>query len=266
MEKALDKSVRVCYTIIAIFKSVPRCRQDWGNSRRAHRTGCGGVALRVCQSCRRQDFLLPPGDVRVTARRCFADVLPMLWSITEKEWNRMKPRTQIMDEATLRRTMARITHEVLERNQGVRDLCVLGVKRRGVPLARMLCDNIRRFEGAEVPLGFLDVTLRRDDLSERDKQALATGSTVPFDLHDKTVVLVDDVLYTGRTAKAALETVFGFGRPRAVQLVVLIDRGHRELPIRPDYVGKNVPTSRSETIAVRLEEIDGETAVYICDA
>ncbi len=210
--------------------------------------------------------MLPPGDVRVTARRCFADVLPVFWSITEKEWNRMKPRTQIMDEATLRRTMARITHEVLERNQGVRDLCVLGVKRRGVPLARMLCDNIRRFEGAEVPLGFLDVTLRRDDLSERDKQALATGSTVPFDLHDKTVVLVDDVLYTGRTAKAALETVFGFGRPRAVQLVVLIDRGHRELPIRPDYVGKNVPTSRSETIAVRLEEIDGETAVYICDA
>lgn len=177
----------------------------------------------------------------------------------------MKPRIQIMDEATIKRTMARITHEVLERNQGVKDLCVLGVKRRGAPLASMLCENIRKFEGAEVPLGFLDVTMCRDDWSEEKKRANATGSVVPFDLHEKSVVIVDDVLYTGRTAKAAIETVFSFGRPRDVQLVVLVDRGHRELPIRPDYVGKNVPTARSEAIAVRLQEIDGENAVYICD-
>ncbi len=178
---------------------------------------------------------------------------------------KMVPRTQIMDETTLKRTMARITHEVLERNRGVEDLCVLGVKRRGVPLARMLCENIARFEGVNVPLGFLDITPRRDDLSEERKKELSTGSEIPFDIEDKIVILVDDVLYTGRTARAAIETVFGFGRPRTVQFVALIDRGHRELPIRPDYVGKNVPTSRSETVQVRLPEIDGETAVYICD-
>lgn len=177
----------------------------------------------------------------------------------------MVPRTQIMDEATVRRTMARITHEVLERNRGVQDICVLGVKRRGAPLARMLCENIERFEGVRVPLGFLDITPRRDDLSDEQKNAQTTGSEIPFEIRDKIVILVDDVLYTGRTARAAIETVFGFGRPRTVQLVALVDRGHRELPIRPDYVGKNVPTSRSEAVQVRLPEIDGETAVYICD-
>ena len=176
----------------------------------------------------------------------------------------MKPRTQIMDEPAVRRAMARITHEVLERNRGVEDICLLGVKRRGAPLARMLCENIEKFEGVRVPLGYLDITLCRDDLSGEDKQRLASGSEIPVDLQDKTVILVDDVLFTGRTAKAALETVFGFGRPRSVQLVVLVDRGHRELPIRPDYVGKNVPTARSESIAVCLDETDGETAVYIC--
>ena len=116
-----------------------------------------------------------------------------------------------------------------------------------------------------MPLGFLDITLRRDDLSHEQKQTAATGSEIPFDLGDKNVILVDDVLFTGRTARAAIETVFGYGRPRSVQLVVLVDRGHRELPIRPDYVGKNVPTSRSETVSVRFSEMDGETAVYICD-
>ncbi len=170
-----------------------------------------------------------------------------------------------MDEAAVSRAMARMTHEVLERNQGVEDLCVLGIKRRGVPLAKMLGDNICKFEGVRVPVGFLDVTMCRDDLTDAEKQASATGSNISFDLQDKNVVIVDDVLYTGRTAKAALETVFTFGRPRSVQLAVLVDRGHRELPIRPDYVGKNVPTSRNEAVAVRLSETDGETAVYICD-
>ena len=177
----------------------------------------------------------------------------------------MKIRTQIMDEATVKRSMARMTHEVLERNQGVKDICVLGVRSRGVPLARMLCENIRKFEGVEVPMGILDITMKRDDKSDAEKQSGAGRSEIPCDLQDKTVIIVDDVLFTGRTARAAIETVFGFGRPRAVQLVVLVDRGHRELPIRPDYVGKNVPTARTETVSVRLTESDGETAVYIGD-
>ena len=174
-------------------------------------------------------------------------------------------RTKIMDENTVSRTMARITHEVLERNQGVENLCVLGIRRRGVPLARMLCDNIQRFEGVCVPLGELDITARRDDMSEAEKKSRSDRSVIPVDLHDKTVIIVDDVLFTGRTARAAIETVFGYGRPKTLQFVVLVDRGHRELPIRPDYVGKNVPTSRNETVAVRLSQIDGETAVYIGD-
>ena len=174
-------------------------------------------------------------------------------------------RTKIMDEATVNRTMARITHEVLERNQGVDNLCILGIRRRGVPLAKMLCGNIERFEGVSVPLGVLDITPRRDDLSAEEKRVRSEGSEIPFDLHDKNVIVVDDVLFTGRTARAAIETVFGFGRPKTLQYVVLVDRGHRELPIRPDYVGKNVPTARNEAIAVRLSEIDGETAVYIGD-
>jgi len=174
-------------------------------------------------------------------------------------------RTKIMDEATVNRTMARITHEVLERNQGVKNLCVLGILRRGVPLAEMLCKNIERFEGVSVPFGVLDITSRRDDLSDDEKKNRPDSSEIPVDLNDKNVIIVDDVLFTGRTARAAIETVFGYGRPKTLQFVVLVDRGHRELPIRPDYVGKNVPTSRSETVAVRLMDIDGETAVYIGD-
>ena len=174
-------------------------------------------------------------------------------------------RTKIMDEATVNRTMARITHEVLERNQGVENLCILGVRRRGVPLAELLCKNIERFEGTAVPCGELDITSRRDDISEEEKKSRSQESVIPFDIDDKNVIIVDDVLFTGRTARAAIETVFGFGRPRNLQLLVLVDRGHRELPIRPDYVGKNVPTSRAETVAVRLSKIDGETAVYIGD-
>ena len=177
----------------------------------------------------------------------------------------MTPKMQVMDETTVRRAVARITHEVLERNRGVQDLCVLGIRRRGVPLARMLCENIKRFEGAEVPLGALDITARRDDWSAEKKSLHAAPSEIPFDLNGKHVIIVDDVMYTGRTARAAMETVFGYGRPQSLQLVVLVDRGHRELPIRPDYVGKNLPTARSETVAVRLAETDGETAVYIGD-
>ena len=170
-----------------------------------------------------------------------------------------------MDEAALGRAMARITHEIMERNRGVEDICLLGVKRRGIPLAAMLAENIRRFEGSDVPLGHLDIMLHRDDLSDADKKSGAGACFIPCDLRDKTVIIVDDVLYTGRTARAALEAIFAYGRPKAVQLAVLIDRGHRELPIRPDYVGKNLPTSKSEFVSVAVRDIDGENGVYICD-
>lgn len=178
----------------------------------------------------------------------------------------MKRKAMIMDEAALGRAMARITHEIIERNRGAEDICLLGVQRRGIPLAAMLAENILRFEGVSVPLGHLDITLHRDDLSEADKQATASACCIPCDIREKTVIIVDDVLYTGRTARAALEAVFANARPKAVQLAVLVDRGHRELPIRPDYVGKNVPTAKNEQIAVAVAPIDGEVGVYICDA
>lgn len=177
----------------------------------------------------------------------------------------MVEKAQIMDMQTVNRVTARISHEILERNHGVENICILGVKSRGVPFAKRICQNIRLFEGANVPFGEIDITYQRDDFDEEKKRMLATESIVPFDITDKDVIVVDDVLYTGRTSKAALETVFKFGRPRSVQYVVLIDRGHRELPIRPDYVGKNVPTSKHEKISVRFDETDGQTGVYICE-
>lgn len=176
----------------------------------------------------------------------------------------MIKKTQIMDKQTMNRTIARISHEILERNQGANNICILGVKRRGVPFAKKICEYIKIFESIDVPCGELDITHQRDDYSEQKKQELATESYVPMDLTDKTVVLVDDVLYTGRTAKASIETVFKFGRPNCVQLVVLIDRGHRELPIRPDYVGKNIPTNRQEKIFCMFDEIDKEAGVFVC--
>lgn len=177
-----------------------------------------------------------------------------------------KRKAMVMDETALTRALARITHEIIERNRGAEEICLLGVKRRGIPLAARLAENIRRFEGVDVPLGHLDITLHRDDLSEADKQSAEGACHIPCDIREKTVVIVDDVLYTGRTARAALEAVFAYARPKAVQLAVLIDRGHRELPLRPDYVGKNVPTAKNEFIAVAVREIDGENGVYICDA
>ena len=169
-----------------------------------------------------------------------------------------------MDGAAMDRAMARITHEIVERNRGAEGICLLGIRRRGVPLAHRLADNIRKFESVTVPVGHLDVTLHRDDRAERDRQE-GDFCRIPVDIQEKTVILVDDVLYTGRTARAALDAVFANGRPRLVQLAVLVDRGHRELPIRPDYVGKNVPTSKSELVAVAVSEVDGENGVYICD-
>ena len=177
----------------------------------------------------------------------------------------MKIKSQVLNSETVGRTIARISHEICERNDGAENLVILGVKSRGVPFAQRIATNIKSFENVVVPTGELDITLQRDDYSEEKKKELATESIIPCDITDKTVLVVDDVLYTGRTAKAAIETIFKYGRPKAVQLAVFVDRGHRELPIRPDYVGKNIPTSKTESIAVRFEEVDGETAVYIME-
>jgi len=168
-----------------------------------------------------------------------------------------------MDPEGVRRALFRIAHEIIERNQGVADLVLVGIRRRGVPLAGRLQAIIREIEGREVPLGILDITLYRDDLTSRLEQPLVRGTEIPFSIQRRTVVLVDDVLYTGRTVRAALDALMDLGRPQQIQLAVLIDRGHRELPVRADYVGKNVPTSRREEVSVRLEEIDGEDMVVI---
>ena len=173
----------------------------------------------------------------------------------------MKLKSVIMDEAAVRRSLTRITHEIIEKNSGADSLCLLGIRRRGVPLASMLRENLRRFEGLDVPLGSLDISLYRDDLSEKADLPETGNSEIPFDVIGKKVIIVDDVIYTGRTARAALDALFRCGRPKLVQLAVLIDRGHRELPIRPDYVGKNIPTSHSEMVSVLVDEIDGRTEV-----
>ncbi|MDO8530632.1 MAG: bifunctional pyr operon transcriptional regulator/uracil phosphoribosyltransferase PyrR [Dehalococcoidia bacterium] len=162
----------------------------------------------------------------------------------------------------IRRVLTRIAHEVVERNHGVEGLVFVGLLTRGVPLARRLAERIREFEGAAVPVGALDITLYRDDLSARP-QPVVRGTDVPVDLADKRVILVDDVLFTGRSIRAAMDAVMDLGRPQSVQLAVLVDRGHRELPVRPDYVGKNVPSSRTEDIQVRLKEVDGKDEVVL---
>lgn len=173
------------------------------------------------------------------------------------------PKAQIMDEETLGRVLTRIAHEIIERNKGIEDVVLVGIRRRGVPLARRLAQKIGQFEGKAPPVGVLDITLYRDDLSTRAEQPIVQKTEVPFDIRGKKVILVDDVLYTGRTARAALDALIDLGRPQVIQLAVLIDRGHRELPIRADYVGKNVPTSRKEIVEVRLVEVDEEDQVVI---
>ena len=162
----------------------------------------------------------------------------------------------------LNRSLRRISHEILERNASCLDgLALVGVLTRGVPLARRISANIRQFEGLGIPVGSLDITLHRDDLEKADPEV--RGSHVPFEVTGKTVILVDDVLYTGRTARAAMDALLELGRPAAVRLAILVDRGHRELPIRADYVGKNVPTARGQRVLVNLEETDGEDGVIV---
>lgn len=177
----------------------------------------------------------------------------------------MNFKSKIMDEQAVGRSMARITHEIIEKNKGVEDIVLLGIKRRGLPLAEALACNIEKFEGVNVPVGYIDITFYRDDLTLTDDMPTTGDSYFPCDINNKKIVLVDDVIYTGRTVRAAIEAVFKNGRPRGIQLAVLIDRGHRELPIRPDFVGKNIPTSKAEVVSVRVDEFDGETGVYLCD-
>lgn len=172
-------------------------------------------------------------------------------------------KTQIMDADTMRRSLIRMAHEIVEKNKGVKGLVLIGIRRRGVPLAERLAQFIQEIEGKAVPVGILDITLYRDDLTTLSYQPQVQQTEIPFDVTNKVVVLVDDVLYTGRTVRAAMDAVIDLGRPRSIQLAVLVDRGHRELPIRADYVGKNVPTSRKEVIAVMAQEIDGEDKVLI---
>jgi pyrimidine operon attenuation protein/uracil phosphoribosyltransferase len=169
----------------------------------------------------------------------------------------------IMNRDDMSRAVKRMAHEVLEANSGTEDLVILGIQRRGVPLAGLLRDAIKAVEGGELPMGSIDITFYRDDLSKLGPSPRVATTTMPLDVTDKVVILVDDVLFTGRTVRAALDVIMDWGRPRAIQLAVLVDRGHRELPIRPDYVGKNVPTSQKEVIKVRIEEIDGTQQVVV---
>ena len=171
--------------------------------------------------------------------------------------------TLLLDADGIRRALTRIAHEILERNQGPQDVILVGLLRRGAPLAQRLAALIQQFEGAHVPVGELDITLYRDDLDLRGTAPQMHRTSMPKDVTEKRVVLVDDVLYTGRTVRAALDAIQDFGRPRVIQLAVLVDRGHRELPIRPDYVGKNVPTARHEEVAVSLDETDGRDEVLL---
>lgn len=174
---------------------------------------------------------------------------------------KMNLKSTIMDETAVNRAVARMTHEIIEKNRGTEGLCLLGVRRRGVPLAMMLQKNILRFENVEVPVGSIDISLYRDDLTELSDQPSSGKSNIPFEVTGRKIIIVDDVIYTGRTARAAIEAVFDCGRPMEIQLAVLIDRGHRELPIRPDYVGRNIPTSHTEVVSVSVQEIDGRTGV-----
>ena len=175
----------------------------------------------------------------------------------------MIEKAQLMDEKAMARAITRISHVIIEKNKGIEDLVLVGVKTRGIPLAKRVQLKIEEIEGKLLPVGDIDISRYRDDISERRVEGNLSDDNTSFDIDKKTVVLIDDVLYTGRTVRAALDYIIDNGRPKAIQLAVLVDRGHRELPIRADYVGKNVPTSKNEFISVKLSEIDGEDSVTI---
>ena len=177
----------------------------------------------------------------------------------------MRQKAQIMDENAVKRALMRLSHEIVEKNRGAQNLVFVGIKRRGKPMANRVSENIFTIEGIRIPCGSIDIKFYRDDLSQVAESPEVKRASLPFDVNGRDVVLFDDVLYTGRTARAAIEAVFSCGRPKTIQLAILVDRGHRELPIRADYVGKNLPTARSELVEVRLPEYDGETGVFLMD-
>lgn len=176
---------------------------------------------------------------------------------------KLKFKTVLMDEAAVSRAAMRISHEIIERNDGVDNVCLVGIYRRGVPLAEMIAANIEKIEKVRIPVGALDITLHRDDLAASQDIPKVGETELPFSVTGKRIVLVDDVLFTGRTVRAAIEALFKLGRPSCIQLAIMIDRGHRELPIRADYIGKNIPTSRNEAIAVKVQSVDGEQKVEL---
>lgn len=175
----------------------------------------------------------------------------------------MKLKANLLDEKAIKRTLIRISHEIIEKNKGTEDIVLIGIKRRGYPLANRIAENIENIEGVKVPVGYVDITLYRDDITEIKDTPKINSLDLGVDVKGKKVILVDDVLFTCRTVRAAIEAIIDSGRPDTIQLAVLIDRGHKELPIRADYVGKNIPTSKSEIIAVEIEEIDGFDSVKI---
>lgn len=177
----------------------------------------------------------------------------------------MNFKAQIMDEAAVERTLVRIAHQIIEKNHGTENLCLIGIKTRGIPLAERLAKNIEKIEGVRVPVGKLDITLYRDDLTLVADAPVVSDTHIPFDVKGMTVVLCDDVIFTTRTARAAIDALISLGRPARIQLFSLIDRGHSELPIKANYVGKNIPTAKSEVVAVRLQETDGENSVCILE-
>jgi len=177
----------------------------------------------------------------------------------------MRVKSQIMDEAAMNRALMRISHEILEKNKGTDNIELIGIKRRGVTIAQMIADNIEKIEGNRVPTTSLDISFYRDDLTQIGEMPTLNNSDIDVDVTNKTIILVDDVLYTGRTVRAAIEAIFAQGRPKCIQLAVLIDRGHRQLPLRPDFVGKNIPTSHSEMVEVRIPEYDDDMGIYLID-
>jgi pyrimidine operon attenuation protein/uracil phosphoribosyltransferase len=183
----------------------------------------------------------------------------------ERELRTMVEKARIMSVDDMRRAISRISHEIIEHNSGPTGIVICGIRTRGQFLAERVVRKIHEIEGVEVPLGVLDITLYRDDLQTIAKQPVVRSTEIPVSIVDRHVVLVDDVLYTGRTIRAAMDEVIDFGRPKTIQLAVLVDRGHREFPIRADYVGKNVPTSQLEVVKVQFEEVDGVDAVVVCE-
>ncbi len=177
----------------------------------------------------------------------------------------LKEKAEIIDADGLRRIVTRIAHEIVERNKGVDDLVLVGIRRRGVPLATRMAAKIREFEGKAPIEGSLDITLYRDDLSAVAHQPVVGGSEIPVDINNKVVVLVDDVLFTGRSARAAIDEIIDFGRPTAIQLAVLVDRGHREFPIHADYVGKEVTTQKNQVVSLKVQEHDGEDSLWLME-